>query len=125
MFDLYTTDEHGLVCNGEDTYRCAALDMRYRHQVVLNWTDQRGTALNIHLAYGPTRVGTLAGMIDGGPNKMWVGVAGHGCWAFEVQPGHLHADYIAEKLKVRGATAIAVAELLDNIRRELAVEVAR
>lgn len=119
MFDLYTSDEHGLICNGEDTYRCATLDLINRSHVALNWTDRWGTALNILLSYAPTRVGVSAGPIDSGSHKLWVGITGHGCWAFEVQHGYLHQDYIAEKLKVRGTTASAVATLLDNIRRQL------
>lgn len=119
MFDLYSTDENGLVCNGGDTYRCAALDLNSRNHVVLNWTDTEGTVLNILLSYAPTRIGLTAGLVDGGPHKLWVGVAGHGCWGFEVQPGYLHGSYIEEKLKVRGTTAFILAVLLDNIRREL------
>lgn len=119
MFDLYTTDENGLVYNGEDTYRCAALDLQSRSHVAINWTDRYGTVLNILLSYAPTRVGKSAGRLDSGSNKLWVGIVGQGCWAFEVRNGYLHPDYIAEKLGVKGTTAFAVASLIDNIRLEL------
>ena len=119
MFDLYTTD-HGLICNGDDTYRCAALDLINRNHIVLNWTDRYGSALNILLSYSPTRVGTPSGLVDAGPHKLWVGVAGHGCFAFDVRTTHIHPDYVAEKLGVRGTTASALATLLTEIRGAIA-----
>lgn len=122
MFDLYTTDSHGYITNGEDTYRCAALDVVSRGHLVLNWTGRDGTVLNILLSYSPARFGTPGGVVDDQPGKLWVGVAGHGCFGFAVRQGFLHPDYIAEKLKVRGTTALNVALLLDKVRNNIAAD---
>lgn len=116
MTDLYNTDQYGQVYNGPDTYRCAALDVINRNHVVLNWTDRFGSLLNILLSYAPTRIGATGGPVDGGPGKLWVGVAGHGCFAFAIGRGTLHPDYVAEKLGVRGTTASALASLISAVR---------
>lgn len=119
MFDLYTTDKDGYVHNGADTFRCAALDVIHRNHVVLTWTDQLGTILNILLSYAPTRVGPGGGVVDNGPAKLWVGIAGKGCFAFGMERSFLHESYISEKLGVTGATAYALAVLITSIRNEI------
>lgn len=118
----YTTDKYGVIINDDDTYTQAVSDLVADGTVVLNWGDQDGTLLNILLAYKPKREGHMGGVIDSGPNKLWVGIAGYGTYAFATgtaQP--LTPDYVAEKFGMRGVnpTTVALADLLSAIRRKL------
>lgn len=118
---MYDTDEYGAIVNGHNTFRTAAWDCHERGHVSLNWTDERGTLLNVLLSFSPTRVGTPGGMVDTGPSKLWVGVAGHGCFAFSVgQRVFTAPDYVTEKLGVRGATAMKLADLITGVRVDIA-----
>ena len=120
---MYDYDNNGLITNGEGTAEQAALDLMERGAVVLNWTDGDGTVFNIVLTYAPTRMGTTTGLIDGMPSKLWVGVAGYGCYAFTVAPSDnnpLVGGYISEKFKIRSIpTAATLADLLTDVRDEL------
>lgn len=117
---MYDFDEYHEVISGVGTINTAVADLMFRQHVVLHWADQRGTLLSVLLSFDPTRVGVPGGGVDGGPGKLWVGVAGHGCYAFGVGRGVLVADYVTEKLGVRGSTVVALAALLTDIRQELA-----
>ena len=119
---MYDYDNNGLIINGEGTAEQAAEDLLLRGGVVLNWTDGDGTVFNIVLTYAPTRMGTTCGLIDGMPSKLWVGVAGRGCYAFTVAPRNnpLVGPYIGEKFKIHSIpTAAVLADLLTDVRDEL------
>lgn len=114
---MYNTNLHGEIINGSNTYESAAYDLVERGGVVLNWTDERGTLLNISLSYGLTRVGALGGIVDGG-TKVWVGVAGHGMFGFR-PTAFVEASYANEKLGVNGLTATKVGELITGVLKDL------
>lgn len=122
---IYTKDEYGQIVNGPSTFEQAALDAVERGSVVLNWTDEQGSLLNILLAFDPTRVGAPGGLVDPGPGKLWVGIAGHGCFGFSTSAGYVSPDYATEKLGVRGATAEAVAQLVTEVRTQIALDLTR
>ena len=113
---MYDQDAYGAIINGLGTFHAVAGDMLSRQHVVLNWTDGKGTLLNVLFSFDPTRVGALGGIVDGGPGKLWVAVAGHGMFAFGVNLGYVAPDYAQEKIGVRGSTAVAFAELLTGVR---------
>lgn len=118
----YDTDAHGVIINGKGTYAQAVSDLTAHGTVVLNWGDQDGTLLNILLSYSPTRHGYAGGLIDGEPNKLWVGIAGYGTYAFATcVTDPLHPIYIAEKFKMRGVnpTTEGLGDLLTAIRTRL------
>lgn len=117
---MYTTDKYGMVINGDDTVAQAVADLQASGTVVLDWGDQDGTMFNILLSYKPARHGCGGGMVDGSGDKLWVGIAGKGCFAFAVSDGFLAPDYIGEKLDVDGAlTTLALSYLLTGIRKGL------
>ena len=117
---MYDTDDYGQIINGPNTFQAVAADLLQRDQVVLNWTDRRGTLHNILLAFGPTRIGTLGGVVGGGPGLLWVGVAGTGCVACPAGGGYLSWDYAAEKLGLKSQpTAEAIAELITGVREAI------
>jgi len=118
---MYDKDPYGYICNGVGTTATAARDLLDRGPIVLNWTDCEGTVLNILLDFDPTRVGHHGGPVDGGPGKLWVGVAGYGCYAFSVgRVGPLVSDYISEKLGIRSQlTSQILGDLITVIRTQL------
>ena len=118
---MYDKDRYGYICNGVGTTRAAVIDLMERGPVVLNWTDMEGTILNVLLDFDPTRVGHPGGPVDGGPGKLWVGVAGYGCYAFGVgRVGPLVGPYISEKLGIRSQlTSHILGDLITDIRTQL------
>ena len=115
----YNTNDHGFIVNAEGTYRRAAADLCRRHAISLNWTDDEGTLYNVLLAADVRRYGTIGGMVDNSPGKLWVGVVGKGCFGFSSAGSYLSADYVAEKLNLPTATAVKMAELLTGVRAHL------
>ena len=120
MYNTHDTLDRSLVVNGPLTYESAAFDLTIRGHVVLNWTDRDGTVLNILMCFAPTTVGDACGVVDSGPAKLWVGVAGKGCFAFAVDGGYVDASYVTEKLRVTGSTAIHLGTLIGNVRTTIA-----
>lgn len=118
---MYDTDQYGYICNGVGTTATAVIDLMERGPVVLNWTDCEGSVMNLLLDFDPTRVGHEGGPVDAGPGKLWVGVAGYGCYAFGIgRVGPLVADYISEKLGVRSRlTSQILGDLITDIRNAL------
>ena len=118
MSDNYDRDAYGAIVNGQDTYRWAATFVR-KGPVVLNWTDGQGTLYNILLALDPVRFGTPGGLVDNGTFKLWVGIAGRGCFGFGALGGFVSPEYAAEKLGIPMFDATLVAELVTGIRLAL------
>ena len=111
----YDRDKYDAITNGQGTFDAVANDLIVRSHVVLNWTDGRGTLLNVLFSFDPTRVGAPGGMVDDGPGKLWVGIAGHGMFGFRLN-GYVAPGYAQEKLGVRGSTAVRIAELVTGVR---------
>lgn len=120
--DFYDRDNFGCIVNGEGTYRTVALDLR-RHPVVLNWTDGRGTLYNVLLALDPVRFGAPGGLVDTAGRKLWVGIAGRGCFGFGATGGFCSPKYASEKLGLTSMVdAEGIAELVTGIRAVLGQE---
>ena len=118
----YDCDKDEQIINGPKTTAAVTAELRSRNTVVLNWTDQEGTLMNVLLAFNAARVGAAGGQVDSKPNKLWAGIAGRGCFAFAVGGGELHPGYVGEKLGIYAAgTAIPLAELLTDVRTALAL----
>lgn len=119
-----TTEKYGMVINGDDTFNQAVSDLKETGTVVLDWGDEDGTLFNILLAFKPARHGCGGGVVDDYGDKLWVGIAGKGCFAFTVTDKFVSPDYVAEKFGLRGVnpTTIKLSELLTAIRKGLSNE---
>lgn len=118
----YDTDKYGVIINGAQTFAQAYADLAEYGTIVLNWGDQDGTLLNILLSFNPIREGHMGGLIDSGPSKLWVGIAGYGTYAFATGTSQdLVPTYIAEKFGMRGdnPTTRGLGVLLSEIRKGL------
>lgn len=121
----YDRDSCACIVNGQGTYHRVAEDL-VRNSVVLNWTDGRGTLYNILLTLDPVRFGAPGGLVDSGNYKLWVGIAGRGCFGFAALGGLVSPEYAAEKLGISSMVdAEAVAELVTGIRNAIAERQAR
>jgi hypothetical protein len=117
----YETNSFGEVVNHPETFNKIATALLTNGVVVLNWTDEAGTLLNVLLSYDPVRWGSPGGFVDSGNHKLWIGVAGRGLFGFGY--GSHSYDYVAEKLGLRpDLTASKLVELIDGVQRQLLVE---
>jgi hypothetical protein len=117
----YDTNSYGEIVNGQGTYDATAADLAERGQVVLNWADGEGTKFNVLFAFDPQQVGSPGGIIDDGPDKIWVAIAGRGSFAFSASGGTVTTAYAAEKLFPKGysagITVRIVADLVTGVRK--------
>lgn len=116
-------DEYGEIINGEATYKEIAQELNFHDHasVLIGWTDQQGTHLDILFTRGTIAFGTN---IQGGI-KAWdlfVSVMRWGSFGFD--PKHLDTSpgYYDEKLGNRasfGPTAEPLAELINGVKKHL------
>lgn len=116
MIGLPDVDEWGVVYNTETTYKRLA-SLLTETSVVIAWTDQEGTQLDILLTLFPLQVGPLQRGLRGN-RDLFVAVMGFGAHSFDAAHTDTHGGYISEKLGGGGynVTWEKVAELLNGIR---------
>lgn len=121
----YTKDGYGVVFNSDDTYAEAAKDLNLGGSVVLGWTEQQGTHMDVLLSL-PSAIGP-SNRLDNNWPKLFVGVVGKGLYAFSVSTSELHPNYIAEKLGFDSpnVTAVALTELINGVLKALDATIVR
>ena len=121
------TDTWGDVVNGPETYAGIALELKEGRSIVLGWADGRSSHMDIlFTAPTPMVCGMLQGLhpslAQGRAALLFVSVMRRGCFAFPVYADEtLHHEYVAEKLNVGGATAEALAQLINGVLDTLRV----
>ena len=118
----FTQDEYGVVENSPQTYRAIYNKLISDRTVLMGWTDNAMSHMDILLAL-PDTVGPL-NRLDARPVKLVVGVVGYGLFAFAVQRNaDIHHSYLAAKLGMRPTkTTEALAELVLGVMAELCPE---
>lgn len=114
-------DTYGEVINGPGTYKQIADDLITYDCVLVGWTDQQGTHLDVLFNWGAIVHGNN---IQGGISKddLFVSVMRWGCFGFELKDEDTHPGYIDEKLGNRasfGPTAEPLAELINGVKKAL------
>jgi len=111
-FDL---DPYGEVVNGAKTYQSIRNGLATRIPVMIGWTDQEGTHLDILFTPGAyVHGGTMRGGIR--PREdAFVSIMRFGAFGFQhgSQYPELSAMYVSEKLGFRGSRNPTVSELTD------------
>lgn len=110
-------DEYGEIINGPNTYEAIAAEIgsQTRNSVVIGWTDEEGSHLDVLFALRPTQFGNLQRGYRG-VTDLFVAVMGFGTAAFECG-SQSHPGYYAGKLGLGdNITNTKLAELIDNIR---------
>ncbi len=115
-------DEYGEILNGPMTYSSIADILRSRDSIVIGWTDQEFTHLDILFCLRPDQAGSLQRGMHG-PSDLFVAISGFGMHGFGAEIElDTHPSYIGEKLGLgRGVnkTTEGLADLIDGVRRAL------
>ena len=112
----FTQDEYGVVHNSPDTYLAAATELWGRGRVLIGWTDEAMTHMDILLSVASDSVGPLNRM-DMRVPKLFIGVVAYGMFGFRIRPDDpIHHDYLGEKLGMRPSpTTEALADLVNGV----------
>ena len=112
-------DEYGEVINGEETFKKVAEKLPHE-PVLLGWTDEAGTHLDILLTLGARAFGTN---IQGGvrpKTDLFVSIMRWGAFGFDPDHKDTPAGYYEEKLRKLGEPcAEKFAALINGIKTNL------
>jgi hypothetical protein len=119
-YGVFDMDEYDDVVNGDNTYSSIVKALNERVSVVIGWTDQEGSHLDILFSLFPFQQGLLQRGLRG-RTDIFVSVMGLGAHGFEAGPSDTDAGYYSEKLHLggRNATSEKLAELVNAIRSQL------
>lgn len=112
----FTQDEYGVVHNSSDTYLAAAAELWGRGRVLIGWTDEAMTHMDVLLSVASDSVGPLNRM-DMRVPKLLIGVAAYGMFGFRIRSDDpIHHAYLGEKLGLRPSpTTEALADLVNGV----------
>ncbi len=111
-------DSYGEVINGENTYNTIVENLINYRSVIIGWTDEKYTHLDLLFNYIPYKKGMLQRGLRG--NELYVSIIGNGAFGFNVNNSDKAGGYIAEKLNINGnPTVTKLAELINNIIKRL------
>ena len=86
-------DTYGEVINGEKTYHGIAEELG-QNSVLIGWTDQAGTHLDILFTLEALKFGTVQGGIK--DTDLFISIMRGGAFGFEVEHADTAAGYYAE-----------------------------
>ena len=110
------TDEYGEVINGFKTYETIVEKLRQDKSVIIGWTDEAYTHLDIMFTVKPYKEGTLQGGLRW--TDLFVSIMGKCAWGF-IPDEEKDEGYIAEKLRLgRNETTEKLTYLINGIIRE-------
>lgn len=111
-------DNFGEVRNGKHTYDLIANYLLNNRSVIIGWTDEKYTHLDLLFNYVPFKQGMLQRGLKG--NELYVSIIGIGSFGFNVSNSDKAAGYISEKLNINGEPTVnKLAELINEIIRRL------
>lgn len=111
-------DEYGEVINGEETYKDIVCNLQNGNSVIIGWTDEKYTHLDLLFNYKTYKNGMLQRGLRG--NELFVSIMSIGAFGFDVNDDEKRSGYIAEKLNIYGEeTKEKLTELINNIIRRL------
>jgi hypothetical protein len=118
--DLFDQDKVGDVYNSERNYVALADILENNGSVVIGWTDQDGSHLDILFCVSPIQVGDLQGGMSTF-SDLFVAVAFNGMFGFTIQDNYLASDYVAKKLNLGppNSTSEKLAVLIGEVRKRL------
>lgn len=111
-------DNYGEIINGSYTYKEIAIRLKERESVIIGWTDEEYTHLDLLFNYKTYKEGMLQRGLRG--NELFVSIISLGAFGFDVRDREIHSGYISEKLNIYGKPTITkLAELINGIIKEL------
>ena len=113
-------DEYDEIINGKNTYKEIANKLKHRQAVIIGWTDERSTHLDILFTYYTYKESGnyLQRGLRG--NELFVSIIGIGAFSFDVNTNKKYPGYIGGKLNLtEEPTCEKLAELINGIIKEL------
>lgn len=111
-------DKYGEIINGIETYTEIADRLIEGTSVIIGWTDEKYTHLDLLFNYRPYKDGMLQRGLRG--NELYVSIISLGAFGFDVKDREIHKGYILEKLNIHGEPTVSkLAELINGIIKEL------
>lgn len=113
-------DEYDEIINGKNTYKEIADRLKQGQAVIIGWTDEEYTHLDILFTYNVYKESCnyLQRGLRG--NELFVSLMSVGAFGFDINNAKRHPGYIGEKLKLPGdSTREKLTELINGIIKEL------
>lgn len=115
---MMNKDKYGEIINGHNTVAEIASKLKDGQSVIIGWTDERYTHLDLLFNYRTHKSGMLQRGLRG--NELFVSIISIGSFGFDVSDRETHKGYVSEKLNISGEpTIIKLAELINGIKKEL------
>ena len=113
-------DVYGDVINDEHTYKDIAENLKREQNVIIGWSDEKYTHLDILFSYRAYK--QLGNYLQRGlrGNELFVSIIGLGAFGFDINTNQKAPGYIAEKLNLTGhPTVDKIGELINGVINEL------
>lgn len=111
-------DEYGEIINGNETYLEISKRLKEGQSVIIGWTDEKYTHLDLLFNYKTYKEGMLQRGLRG--YELYVSIISWGAFGFDVIDREIHKDYIYEKLNIHGEPTVnKLSELINGIIKEL------
>lgn len=113
-------DEYGEIINGIYTYREIANNLKKGKNVIIGWTDEKYTHLDILFSCGAYK--EHENILQRGlrSNDLYVSIIGLGSFGFITDKGEKAKGYISEKLNLKGEPTLSkCTELINRVINEL------
>ena len=115
---MMNIDDYGEIINGAYSYKEVANRLKDGQSVIIGWTDEKYTHLDLLFNYKTYKEGMLQRGLRG--NELYVSVISIGAFGFDVKDKEIHEGYISEKLNIHGGPTVSkLAELINGIIKEL------
>ena len=111
-------DDYGEIINGAYSYKEVANRLKEGQSVIIGWTDEEYTHLDLLFNYRAYKGGMLQRGLRG--NELFVSIISIGSFGFDIKDREISAGYISEKLNIHGEPTInKLTELINEIIKEL------
>lgn len=111
-------DDYGEIINGPYTYKGIANRLKEGESVIIGWTDEEYTHLDLLFNFKTYKEGMLQRGLRG--NELFVSIIGLSVFGFDVKDREIHEGYISTKLNIHGEPTVSkLAELINSVIKEL------
>ena len=115
---MMNIDDYGEITNGAYTYKEITNKLKAGQAVIIGWTDEKYTHLDLLFNYKSHKEGVLQRGLRG--NELYVSIISLGAFGFDVKDREIHGGYISEKLNIHGEPTVSkLAELINSVIKEL------
>lgn len=112
-------DDYDEIINGENTYNKIVEKLMSGNSVIIGWTDEEYTHLDILFSIGTYK--EVNNLLQRGlrGKELFVSIIGIGAFGFDIH-GEKSSGYISEKLQLYGSPTIEkLTELINNICQKI------